>query len=203
MEEILDFLKFIYPKLSEECLDFLRTVVKMQVLKRKEIILRPGDVCRKLYFIKKGLLRCFYLVDDKELTDWVFSENDTVVSVRSFYDQVPSTDFIQALEPSELYYISFEHLDYAYRHYLEFNFVGRVLTVKYLRVWHELARNIRLLDATERFELLMEQQPGLLLRVPQHVLATWLDMHPVTLSRLRSEYKKKLASANRGRQKPS
>jgi CRP-like cAMP-binding protein len=202
MEEILAFLKSIYPLLSEECLTFLRSVVKKRILKRNEYVLLPGEVCRNLYFIKKGLMRCYYVLDGRELTDWVFSENAAVVSVDSFYDQVPSDEFVQALEPCELYYISFDNLELAYRCYVEFNFVGRVLTLKYLRIWHDLVRKIRALEAEERYNLLVKEQPELVLRVKQKVLATWLDMHPGTLSRLRSKLKK-LTRVKRGKKRPS
>ena len=202
MEEILAYLRSIYPMLSEECLNFLRDVVKKRMLKRNEHLLRPGEVCRNLYFIKKGLMRCYYVLEGRELTDWVFSESAAVVSVDSFYDQVASVEFVQALEPCELYYISFDNLELAYRRYVEFNFVGRVLTLKYLRIWHDLVRKIRALEAEERYLLLQEEQPELVLRVKQKVLATWLDMHPGTLSRLRSKLKK-LTPVKRAKKRPS
>jgi CRP/FNR family transcriptional regulator, anaerobic regulatory protein len=99
---------------------------------------------------------------------------------------VPSKDYIQALEDSELYWIAAEDLDYVYKHFAEFNFVGRVLTTKYLRVWHRLARRIRFLRREERYQLVVKEQPQIFLRVPLNVLATYLDMSPETLSRLRA-----------------
>ena len=199
MEEILAYLKSIYPKLSDECLAYLRSVVQKREFKKKQFLLRAGDVCRNLYFIKKGLIRCYYLVDDREMTDWVFSEGGTVVSVKSFYDQVPSEDFVQTLEPCEVYFISFVDLEYAYHRFPEFNFVGRVLTLKYLRIWHDLVRKIRDMEGAERYEAIMTEQPELMQRVPLHVLASWFDMHPGSLSRLRSKLQKKLTSVKRKR----
>jgi CRP-like cAMP-binding protein len=185
MEEILQLLCSIYP-LSPECLDYLRKVVQFQKIKNREYLLKPGQINDRLYFIKKGLLRCYYLMNERELTDWFFWENDAVVSVDSWYDQVPSEDFIQALEDSELYWIDAKDLDYVYRQFPEFNFVGRVLTTKYLRIWHRLARRIRFLRREERYQLVLKEQPEIFLRVPLNVLATYLDMSPETLSRLRA-----------------
>ena len=185
MEEILQLLCSIYP-LSPECLDYLRKVVKFQKIKNREYLLKPGQINDRLYFIKKGLLRCYYLMNERELTDWFFWENDAVVSIDSWYDQVPSGDFIQALEDSELYWIDAKDLDYVYRHFPEFNFVGRELTTKYLRVWHGLARRIRFLRTEERYQLVLKEQPEIFLRVPLNILATYLDMSPETLSRLRA-----------------
>jgi CRP/FNR family transcriptional regulator, anaerobic regulatory protein len=186
MEEILAFLSKIYP-LSEACKAYLREVVEKKDIKKGEFLLRPGEVCRHLYFIKKGLLRCYYLLRAEEVTDWFFWEGRTVVSVRSWYTQTPGNDFIQALEDCELYFISYNDLEFVYRHFLEFNFVGRVLTVEYLLVWHALAQNTRLLTAAERYQLILEQQPEMLQRVPLRYLATWLNMTPETPSRIRSQ----------------
>jgi CRP-like cAMP-binding protein len=72
-----------------------------------------------------------------------------------------------------------------YRTFVEFNVVGRVLTNKYLRIWHRQARNIRMLTAEERYQFLLENQPELINRVPVQDLASYLDMSRETLSRMR------------------
>src|SRR5579872_3270191 len=116
MEEILVFLCQIYP-LSPECNNYLRSVARFQKVAKNELILRIGEISRKLYFIKSGALHCFYYVKNKQVSDWFFWENETVVSIGSYYDQVPSEDCIVALEESQLYYITKEHYDYACLHF--------------------------------------------------------------------------------------
>jgi CRP-like cAMP-binding protein len=186
MDEIIKFLCSIHP-LSTECTDYLKRVVRLRMVKKDQVILEIGEVCRNLYFIKKGVLRCFYYVNGKEVSDWFFWEGETVVSIESYYAQVPSEDCMQALEDCELYYISFHDLEYAYEKFIEFNFVGRVLTIKYLRVFHQHARNIRKLPAAERYQYLLRIQPDILQRIPLGPLASWLNMEPETLSRMRGK----------------
>ena len=186
MEEILQLLCAIHA-LSPECVDHLRKVVKFQKVKKGAFLLKPGHINDRLFFIKKGLLRCYYLMNDRELTDWFFWEGDAVVSIDSYYDQKPSKDFIQAIEDGEVYWISEKDLEYIYNAFPEFNYVGRVLTTKYLRVWHRLARRIRFLRREQRYKLIVAEQPEIFLRVPLNVLATYLDMSPETLSRLRGK----------------
>ena len=154
-------------------------------LKKGEYLLVPGQVCENLYFIQKGLLKCFYVVHERQVSDWFFGETETVVSIDSFYDQVPGEDFIEALEDCELYYISFQEFQHLYRTYVEFNVIGRVLTNKYLRLWHRQARNIRMLTAEERYMFLLKSQPDLIKRVQIQDLASYLDMSRETLSRMR------------------
>jgi CRP-like cAMP-binding protein len=191
MEELLTFLNAIsaaegWP-LSTACLDFLPTIIKKLTLKKGEYLLVPGQVCENLYFIQKGLLKCFYVVHGKAVSDWFFGEMETVVSIDSFYDQVPGEDFIEAIEDCELFYISFPEFQHLYRTYVEFNVIGRVLTNKYLRLWHRQARNIRMLSAKERYLFLLKNQPDLIKRVEVQDLASYLDMSRETLSRMRGD----------------
>ncbi|HVU57992.1 MAG TPA: Crp/Fnr family transcriptional regulator [Puia sp.] len=190
MEQLLFFLNSIasaegWP-LSKECLSYLRDIIKSRTVKEGEYLLKAGEICSNIYFIQKGLLKCYYLLGDSEVSDWFFGEAETVVSIDSFYDQAPSKDFIQALEDCELFYITHDEYNYLNRTFIEFNVVGRVLTNKYLRIWHHQARNIRMLTARERYAFLLEHQPELVLRVPIQDLASYLDMSRETLSRIRS-----------------
>jgi CRP-like cAMP-binding protein len=191
MKELLDFLCSIaadagWP-LSVGCLNYLQGIVKTTSLKSDEFLLKEGQKCENLYFIQKGLLKCFYVVHDTPVSDWFFGEQEAVVSVDSFYDQVPSEDFIQALEDTDLFYISFNDLAYLYRNFVEFNVIGRILTNKYLRIWHRQARNIRMLNAGERYSFLLQRQPELIKRVPLRDLASYLDMSRETISRIRGQ----------------
>ncbi|MDO6431540.1 Crp/Fnr family transcriptional regulator [Flavitalea sp. BT771] len=189
MEELLSFLDQIataegWP-LSAACLAHLRMIIKYRSIKTEEYLLKEGEICANLYFIQKGLLKCFYILHDDDVSDWFFGELEVVVSIDSFYDQTQSKDYIQALEDTELFYITYEDLKYLYKTFVEFNVVGRVLTNKYLRIWHRQARNLRMLTKEERYALLLENQPELVRRVPVQDLASYLDMRRETLSRMR------------------
>lgn len=184
MDELLQYLSSIHP-LSPECLAYLQHNIRRRKIGKDQLLLRAGEVCGNIYFIFKGILRCYYLVRDTEVTDWFFWEGDTVVAIDSFYDQTPSGDYIEALEDADLFYISFHELNYLFDHFPEFNYVGRVLTNKYLRIWHRQARNLRKLSAEEKYRFLLERQPEAILRVPAKALASFLDMTPETISRLR------------------
>ena len=189
MEELLTFLNAISSPagkpLSTELRDFLPTIVKKTTLKKGEYLLVPGQVCENLYFIQKGLLKCFYILHEKQVSDWFFGETETVVSIDSFYDQVPGEDFIEALEDCELLYISFQEFQYLCITYFEFCLIARILTTKYLQLWFRQVRNIRMLTAEERYRHLLEHQPDLIKRVPGQDLASFLDMSRETFSRVR------------------
>lgn len=194
MKELIRYLNLIataegWP-LSAGCIKYLEEKIQTIKIRKGDYLLRPGQICRNLYFIENGLLKCFYIHKGNNVTDWFFGERETVVSIASFYDQVSGEDFIQAVEDCVLYYISHEQLNYAYRNYVEFNVLGRVLTNKYLRIWHQQARNIRMLTADERFLSLMRTQPELFNRADLQDIASFLDMTPKSLSRARKNFLK-------------
>ena len=176
--------------LSNRCRELLFKYIKYVSLKRGEYLLTPGNVCENLYFIEKGMLKCFFAKGKKSIVDWFFGKGQTVVSVDSFYDQVPGKDWIEALHDCDLLYITYAELEHLYRTCLEFNVVGRIFTNRYLRIWHRQARNCRMRKAKERYLYMLETQPELVQLVPQIDLSSFLDMTPETLTRIRSKLKR-------------
>jgi len=190
------YLGAIYP-LQEGLVEELTDLAGYMEVRPKKLLLKPGEVCKYLYFVHEGLLRCFYVRnnnktgEDQEVCTQFMRENDTCVSVRSYYTQTPGKEFIQALEPCKLSYILFEDLEKVYRKYMDFNFNGRVLTAKYLLEWADQLENIHMLKGPERFAQLLERDPELLARVPQKYLASYLGVTPTSLSRMLSRKRKK------------
>jgi CRP-like cAMP-binding protein len=191
MEQLITFLSQI-PTPGErpftaECKDWLRTVIQTRSLKKKEILLRPGQICRNLYFIESGLLKCYYINDKGQtVIDWFFGEKEAIVSIDSFYQQIPGEDYMEAIEDSVLHYISYEQLQIGYARFAEFLALGLLFTNKYLRVWHQQVRNIRMMTTEERYLFFLRTQPEFNDRIEVQDLASYLDMNRETLSRIRS-----------------
>lgn len=183
---LLDHLHAIYP-LSEGLRAHLQSIIKHGKFRRNDFLLKQGQVNTEMHFIIKGLLRCYYKLefDEKEVSAWFMKEGDIIVSIDSFYDQLPGYEYIQALENTETFYISFEELEDIYQRFPEFNFIGRKLTTRYLILWNKQFYNMRALPATERYKLLVKNHQDLFQRVPAKYLASFLDMTEVTFSRTR------------------
>jgi len=186
MEELLRYLSSIHP-LSDGLIEYLHNHLKEKKLSKKDFLLKAGQICRHIYFIEKGLLRCFYLKGEMEVCSWFMKEGDVITSIGSFFSQKESHESIQALESCQLYYIEYNELQHIYNNFSEFNFIGRVLTQKYYILWDQLLYGIRMQQAQERYKWLMDSYPELILRVPAKYIASYLGITEVTLSKLKGK----------------
>lgn len=190
METIFAFLDSIQP-LSPQLREHLCNTLKVRQLTRKEYLLKAGHICRNVYFITKGLVRCYYVKEtatgDVDISAWFMKEGDVIFSIESFYSQTESHEFIQALEDTTVFYISFEELEHIYQTYPEFNYTGRLLTIHYHKLWGQQLYSIRMKTAAERYQWLLHHYPELLLRVPAKFIASYLDISEITFSKIKAK----------------
>jgi CRP/FNR family transcriptional regulator, anaerobic regulatory protein len=180
---IIEYLSAIYP-MTDELKAYLSKVVEFQTFKKKEFLLREGQVSRYIYIIWKGMVRCYYtLPDGQQVSARFMVEGDPVAPIHSFFKQVNSYESLMAFEDCELYAISYEHLQYVRKTFLEFNFIAFELIMRNYLKAEERLLIIRRRTAKERYELLREQWPGLLDRVPKRLIASYIDLAPSAMSR--------------------
>ena len=185
MEELMFFLNSIHP-LSKETRDFIMSRLQFIEISKKDFVLREGNVCQDIYFVARGLLRCFYNKDEKEVSAWFMKEGDVVISVESFLNQTKSKENIQALEDCSLFYINYDELQFAYSNFSDFNSIGRILTEKYYLLSEQRLYSLRMQRASEKYLFLLNHFPQILLRVPLKYIASYLGITEETLSRIRA-----------------
>ena len=188
--ELIDYLESLSGfKFSDGLRQHLVDIVRSKSVKKLSYLLEQGSVARHIYFIKRGILRCFYQHEDgSEVTAWILREPNVVVAVNSFYKQQPSFEIIQALVDTDVFYISFDELENVYARFPEFERVGRLLTIEYLIFWSMQLFNLRMRSNSERFELWYKDNEDLLQHVQQKFVASYLDMEPETFSRMKNDY---------------
>ena len=95
MEQLFLLFDTIRP-LSPGIKNYIRSILVKKVIKKKEIILRKGEIAKYIYFIEKGVVRSFRYIRGKERTSWIMKEGDLFVSVSSFFSQKPASENIEA-----------------------------------------------------------------------------------------------------------
>lgn len=186
MEALLHYLDSIR-SLSPELKDYLQRVLKERVLHKKEFLLKAGHICRHICFIQQGLFRCFYVREDHDVCSWFMREGDVIISVESFFDQKESYESIQAIEESLVYFIEYNQLEYAYRQFPEFNFIGRVLLQKYYKLSEQRLYSLRMQRGLDRYDHLIRHHGEIVLRVPSKFIASYLGISEAHFSVIKSK----------------
>jgi CRP-like cAMP-binding protein len=152
---------------------------------KRFLLVSEGDITREMYFIRSGLVRLYYLKESEEITALILPENHFTTSLDSFLRQSLSRQCLETLEASELLVISHTALEQLYEDVPKMNIFARKLFEQ--RIIHaQQILSSYVLDSPEaRYLRLVAMQPSLVQRVPQHILASFLGITPVSLSRIR------------------
>jgi len=164
----------------------LQSLLKHETIPKDGYILKAGQVSKRICFIKRGLLWAYYLKDGSQVASWFMNEGCFVVSITSFYDQEISKEFIQALEETEIEYVTFEELEQAYLADHDFCYIGLKYTQRYLVEWDRRLHALLATSAEERLGWLEANKKELIQRVPAKLLASYVDMSAVHYSKTKS-----------------
>ena len=175
----------IYCPLTPPAISVLASILVPLKFQKGETILEEGKVCRALYFVDKGMVRQYYYKNKKDVTEHFSFEGRIVFCIESFLKQEPSRLIVEALENTQLYAIPRDEL---------FNLMVRnqELEMLYCKILEhvaissqEHADSQRFENAAERYERLLREKPEIILRAPMVHIASFLQMTPETLSRVR------------------
>ena len=150
-------------------------------------LLRKGQIDGGLYILEKGILRFYYLYQDKEVTTWFCKENQVAFS-SAFFFRIPSFEYIQLLEDSSIYFVSGSVLDQLYKKSEELNTIGRKMSEEYCMEFEERVASLQTQTALERYKDLMLKSPDIFQRVQLGHIASYLAVSQETLSRIRRKF---------------
>jgi CRP-like cAMP-binding protein len=186
MKELFSLLNNIHP-LSALLKHYLSENLKSRTISKKELLLAAGDTSRQIYFIRRGLLRCYYMEKGEDICSMFIKEEDIFVSASSFFLQKKSHESVQAIEDSHTWYLGYEELQHIFKHFPESNIIARVLFIRSYLLSERRLHLIRMKQASERYKNMLELSPELVLRVPAKYLASYLGVSAGTLSRIRGK----------------
>jgi CRP-like cAMP-binding protein len=174
--------------ISKEEFDFCKTLFIPKKLRKKQYLLQEGDVCRYTAFVEKGMLRTFTVDEKGNEPILQFSmEGWWIADLYSFLTDEPSQYNIEALEECELLLITKENWDILLKKVPAFEHYFRILIQNNLIATQRRLMSSLSETAEEKYTKLINNFPGCVQRVPQHMIASYLGITPETLSRVRSQ----------------
>ncbi|MGE5313658.1 MAG: Crp/Fnr family transcriptional regulator [Acidobacteriota bacterium] len=150
-------------------------------------LLKQGSVARSIFFIQKGCLRVGYCEGSgKDITFQFFFENDRVASIESFMSGEPSDCYIEAIEESTLFVLAKNDFDLLVKDFPEIKELFFHIAMARFTHYARLFRSYISHKPKERYLELLKTDPRIIERVPQHYIASYLGITPVSLSRIRN-----------------
>lgn len=181
-----------YLPLSEEEIRLIEHKVTQRNVKRRQMILQEGFVCKHYSFVVSGCFR-MYGLDDKgyEHNIQFAAEGDWISDIGSFHSQKPSKLFIEAIEPAEIIQIEQQELYFLYRNIPKLDRIFKVLIEnKFVELQTRVLQTFSS-TAQERYLSFLEQYPHLSNRLPNTQIASYLGITPEFLSKVRKDLSKK------------
>lgn len=170
---------------SNEYFSFFTETETLSILP-KTILLEEGKVADRLYLIRKGCLRLFFYNEGKDMTFQFFFEGDFVASFDSLYKRTPSLFYLESIEPTELTAIRREDFYNQINNNLSFRQLYEKKLIDRFHAYQQLFLSRIKNTPQQRYEELLKEYPNIIQRVPQHYIASYLGITPVSLSRIRN-----------------
>lgn len=184
MTPLEQYINFNFGVAGEE-LSKIASLFEPDSVKKGEFYIKTGEACGKLSFVESGFLRLYATVEDKDITQWIFSKGYFIGDMPGLTFNVPSRWNIQALTDISLYTIQKEKYNKIAETVprwpeIEKHFIVHCFTIMEDRIFGHLS-----MSAEERYTAFYKQNKELFNQVPLQYIASLLGMTPETFSRVR------------------
>ncbi|MBR4920830.1 MAG: Crp/Fnr family transcriptional regulator [Prevotella sp.] len=175
-----------YSTMTHDELDVLESILVPMKFQKGEFIIKEGEVCKNIYWVVKGLVRQFYYKNGKDLTEYMATENTICMCIESLFREKPTNLQIVALEPTIIYALPKVALEQEAIKNVNIQMLYRKILEESLIFSQIHADMLRFESAQDRYAKLVKRNPQLVLRAPLVYIASYLQMTPETLSRVRT-----------------
>lgn len=175
-----------YSTMTHDELDVLESILVPIKYAKGEIALSEGEICKNLLYIDKGLMRQFYFKYGKEVTEHLAQDHTIVMCIESLFKEEPTQLQIEAIEPTVVYALPKADLERVAMHNVNIQILYRKILEESLIMSQVHADLVRFETAQDRYKRLCKLMPQVVLRAPLVYIASYLQMTPETLSRVRA-----------------
>ena len=175
-----------YSTMTHDELDTLESILVPMKFAKGQTILAEGEVCRNIMYIAKGLVRQFYFKKEKEVTEHMSVEGGMIMCIESLFKEEPTKLQVEALEPTIMYFLPKQRLEEVALHNVNIQILYRKILEESLIQSQIHADLVRFETAQDKYKRMCKLAPQVVLRAPLVYIASYLQMAPETLSRVRT-----------------
>lgn len=175
-----------YSTMTHDELDILEGILEPVKYGKGEMILEEGEICRGIFYIEKGLVRQFYNKNGKEVTEHLGVDHTIFMCIESLFKEEPTRLQVEALESTLVYILPKAKLEAAAIRNVNIQMLYRKILEESLILSQIHADLMRFETAPNKYKRMCELSPQVVLRAPLTYIASYLQMTPETLSRIRS-----------------
>lgn len=175
---------------TEEDWKAFEAILEVKTLKKKEYLLKQGQISRGVFFLSKGCLRTFHINEKgKDTSASFYFPNDFLREIESVTNNIPSQKSIQALEDSIVFYIDKSKLKNLYETSSFYQKLGRIILEKLTISEQKYASLLASHSPKERYLYILKNHPEFIERIPLQHLASYIGISRESLSRIRQKVK--------------
>ena len=173
-------------RITEEELKQFIALCETRTYKRKSMLSEADSVIDEVYFIEQGLLRVMITdLAGVEHTVHFALENQFIADYSAFLIKQRSQYQLQALEDTKVIVMPRHAIEWGYQALAEGQKLGRLIAEYYFVYLDQRIQNLYALSPKERYDRMNEIFPNIHMRVPQHMIASYIGISAVHLSRLK------------------
>lgn len=185
-EEIINKTKIILGLPSHLAKGFFNRLKPVSI-KKGAYFLTEGDICKRIAILTRGAFYAFYQKDGEEIIEDFCLEGCYLADYPAFINNTPAKKNFKALEDSQLLTISKEELENLYQLDPAYQRAGRLVAEFLFTSWESKLRDSIYLSPTERYKKLVKSRRDIIQRVPQYLIASYLNITPQYLSQIRKK----------------
>jgi CRP-like cAMP-binding protein len=188
---LIQFIQNVFP-LSDTKAEQLAENYKSKEIAKNDLILKAGAVCNASYFIEDGLMRAYtYDLEGNDVTTAFYSRNTYATEIFSFFKQVPSSEYIQALTDCKTWRLTYNDMQISFHAIPEFRDFGRLNIINNYGLLKQRMLSTLHETAEERYANLINSNPEILQIAPLKHIASYLGITDTSLSRIRKDFVRK------------
>lgn len=171
--------------LNDDLKQMLQTFLSIQTIRKGEALYKQDERLHKIYFIVKGLLVGYRLERHQNSVCWFLKEHEFIKDHDSLYHQKLAKHTVIATEDSTLLCLNYRNLEMINYNFPEVNIIAKHLLNYYLSYHQKRISLLTIHNSTERYHQFTEYFPWAVGRLKRGDIASFLNMSPETLSRIR------------------